>query len=243
MREGFRHTGIDIKAPKMSPIVAPFAGTIGFKRMSFWIYADNGWSMLGTHLNDDNPGKRDHKGSRDLMFAPDLVPGQRVRSGQLIGYVGQSGNATGPHLHFELYAPGKGTTMSRIRNPRASLHMAQRLHAPVPLFVKGRPTKGTMRLQGCVRRVDSASGHVTIALVSKQLPNGMTRSVANVHYVRLKLSGRVAARAGGFAALAAVPTTTPIGVVVPATANVDGAAVSKLVLPASSDETARGAGF
>ncbi len=88
VRDGYRHTGVDIRAPKMTPIVASFAGTLGMKRESFWIVGDDGWSVLGTHLNDDNPGKRDGKGSRDLMFAPDLVPGQKVRAGQLIGYVG-----------------------------------------------------------------------------------------------------------------------------------------------------------
>src|SRR5438046_1207676 len=68
-----RHTGIDIRAPKMTPIVAPFAGRIGIKRMSFWIYGDDGWAMLGTHLNDDDFGRHNHLGNRDIMFAPDLV--------------------------------------------------------------------------------------------------------------------------------------------------------------------------
>src|ERR1700722_151385 len=113
-RGNYRHTGIDIAAPKMTPIVAPFAGTIGIKRESFWIYGEDGWAILGTHLNDDNLGCHDRKGDRDVMFAPNLVPGQHVEAGQFIGYVGMSGNATGPHLHFELYAPGSGTPMSRI---------------------------------------------------------------------------------------------------------------------------------
>lgn len=226
LRDGYRHTGVDIRAPKMSPIVAPFAGVIGFKRETFWIYGDNGYAVLGTHLNDDNPGKRDHKGSRDLMFAPDLVAGQRIRAGQLIGYVGESGNATGPHLHFELYAPGTGSTMVRLRNPTPSLHMAQRIAAPKTGLVSGRPSRGQMRLEGCVRRFDPATGHLILILVSKQYSNGRTVSVARPRYVRLKV--KPTANCTNLSGLSA---SAPIGALVAASARIDGALVSKLILP------------
>ncbi len=124
-RGGFRHGAIDIAAPKMSPIVAPFSGVMGMKTESFWIYGDDGWVMLGTHLNNDDPGTHNRRGCKDVMFAPNLVPGQHVYAGQFIGYVGMSGNATGPHLHFELFAPGRGPTAPRVRNPFLSLKDAQ----------------------------------------------------------------------------------------------------------------------
>lgn len=224
-QKGFLHTGIDIAAPKMTPIVAPFGGTIGFKRESFWIYAESGWAVLGTHLNDDLPGRRDHRASKDFMFAPDLVPGERVRAGQLIGYVGESGVATGPHLHFELYAPGTGSTMSRIRNPVPSLKFAQKLSAPVPMILTGKPPKGTIRLQGCVRYLDAASGKLILILTSKQLPNGRTVRVSRPRYIRLRLGQ------GKGEALEGVPGTTPVGVLVPAVAKVDNARVSHVFPP------------
>lgn len=46
--------------PKMTPILAPFAGRINMKVMSFWIVADDGWRCLLTHLNDDNIGTNDN---------------------------------------------------------------------------------------------------------------------------------------------------------------------------------------
>ncbi|RYG25549.1 M23 family metallopeptidase [bacterium] len=230
-RSGFLHTGIDIAARKMSPIVAPFGGTIGLKRNSFWIYADNGWAMLGTHLNDDTPGRNDGRGSRDLMFAPDVSAGSRVRAGQLIGYVGDSGMATGPHLHFELYKPGTGATMERIRNPRPSLHMAQRISRPVVTFLPGKPPKGKLRLQGCIRKLDEAASTLTMILASKQLPNGLTRAVSRPMYVKLRLDRTAVEAAGGYEAIKSISEATPFGVLISAQGGYQNARVSEIVLP------------
>ena len=52
-------------------------------------FADNGFTTLYAHLSE---------------FV--ALEGQSVKKGQLIGYVGQTGNATGPHLHFELMHQG-----------------------------------------------------------------------------------------------------------------------------------------
>lgn len=120
-----RHTGQDIPSPKMTPIVAPFSGVIGLKQFSFWINGDNGYRCLGTHLNDDNPGTNDGRGGRDFMFAPNVHHGSRVQAGQLIGYVGNSGQATGPHLHFEIY-----NSKNQIRNPIQSLKYSQIIKEP-----------------------------------------------------------------------------------------------------------------
>lgn len=184
------HTGIDIKAPKMTPIVAPIDGILGLKRNSFWIWNPKGYAVLGTHLNNDTPGTNDNKGNFDYMFAPNLQAGKEVKMGQLIGYVGDSGDATAPHLHFELYANGPGTTMKRIRNPYFSLLNAQVISEPRE--PAGRIAEniqpGLVRLDGVVRKVDSKSKVLTILLVSRAEKNRRAEYTKKPVYRRISLS-------------------------------------------------------
>jgi hypothetical protein len=127
------HHAQDIMAPKMTPVVAPVAGTIGWVNWSsdpydprpnphrcctLTINHDDGWSSWYIHLNNDTPGTDDGLG---WGIAPGIAPGVRVSPGQVVGWVGDSGNAedTPPHLHFELRDP-EGT----IVNPIAALDAA-----------------------------------------------------------------------------------------------------------------------
>lgn len=112
---GRRHTGTDIISPRGTEIVAVADGVItelGQSRMSgFNIHIDhgNGWTTAYLHLNNDTPGTDDGKGGASTAFYPALSEGDTVRAGQVIGYVGDSGNAehTLPHTHFEIKINGK----------------------------------------------------------------------------------------------------------------------------------------
>lgn len=180
-RRGFRHTGIDIRAPKMTPILAPINGTIGFKTHTFWIYGDYGWKILGTHLNDDTPGTHDGKDNFDFMFAPNIRFGDHVQAGQLIGYVGDSGDATGPHLHFEMYSP------NGIRNPYPSLKGAVHTNIPVRVIrnIEDKPELKQERFEVCRRNWVHLSGSFYGMIVAKQFDTGrviMTKSPSFVSF-------------------------------------------------------------
>jgi murein DD-endopeptidase MepM/ murein hydrolase activator NlpD len=105
------HEGIDILAEKLTPVVAVADGTVrwmyderGGDCCAVSIVHDDGWRSRYIHLNNDTPGTDDGRG---YGIARGLREGSRVRAGQVIGYVGDSGNAeaTVPHLHFELRRP------------------------------------------------------------------------------------------------------------------------------------------
>jgi hypothetical protein len=231
-RGSYRHTGIDIGAGPMTPIVAPFSGTIGFKRETFWIYGDNGWAALGTHLNDNNYGKHDHRGDRDVMFAPYLVPGQHITGGEFIGYVGDSGNATGPHLHFELFAPGSAPIAKRIRNPWPSLMRSQRLHTarisiPNP---DQKPDPHELRLQACVRTTMPEHHKAIFILVAKETPKGKVIAVSHMRYIRLYLSEQAVQEAGGWEALSRIPEHRTLSLYVPDRTDIEGATIQRLVI-------------
>lgn len=103
------HEGLDVRAPKGAKIVAVADGiinTVAFSESSgYYIAIDhmNGWLSLYVHLNDDIIGD-DNAGGSASAFAKEYKRGDRVRRGEVIGFVGNSGNAEGtvPHLHFEL---------------------------------------------------------------------------------------------------------------------------------------------
>jgi len=103
------HLGLDVRAPKGAKIIAVADGkvnTVAFTESSgYYIAIDhmNGWMSLYVHLNDDIVGN-DNAGDKSVAFAKDFKKGDVVKKGEVIGFVGNSGNAEGtvPHLHFEL---------------------------------------------------------------------------------------------------------------------------------------------
>jgi len=119
---GRRHKGNDLLAPRMTEVYAVAAGTVffvGINNLSgrnLKIDHGAGWESYYLHLNNDNPGTDDGRAPWTLTVAPGVEVGRSVEAGQLIGWVGDSGNAEGttPHTHFELRRNGVATNPYRL---------------------------------------------------------------------------------------------------------------------------------
>jgi hypothetical protein len=127
-----RHAGNDIMAARRAPAVAVEAGTVRFHTTSaragcmLYLNGASGTQYLYIHLNNDLTRGNDNRGRcvPGVSYARGLVNGARVAAGEMIGYVGDSGDANGiaPHLHFEVHPRG-----GRDVNPFQHLRRAKRL--------------------------------------------------------------------------------------------------------------------
>ena len=93
------HPGVDMGTPRGTPIKAPLTGTVratGNTDAVPGCYSWGKWTLL------------DHSNGLSTLYAhQDVIsvsPGQKVGTGEIIGYVGNTGFSTGPHLHFTVYA-------------------------------------------------------------------------------------------------------------------------------------------
>jgi hypothetical protein len=169
-RAGGAHQGNDILADRKAPAVAVESGKVKFWTTSanagcmLYLYGDSGTTYLYIHLNNDLTSRNDNRGScvAGTAYARELKDGARVSAGQLIGYVGDSGDANGihPHLHFEVH-PADGSAV----DPYPYLRRAQplmfyaRTNATVSLSLTGTIVSafaGTLALKASEVQVDTA---------------------------------------------------------------------------------------
>ena len=123
------HIGVDILGSKLQPLVAVTNGVISHVVQNHvtagWglvITDDQGWDYRYYHMNNDAPGTDDASNPAAWRFAPGIIEGSRVVAGQLIGYMGDSGDSEETtHTHFEIHAPD-GTPI----NPYPSVRAAEK---------------------------------------------------------------------------------------------------------------------
>jgi murein DD-endopeptidase MepM/ murein hydrolase activator NlpD len=103
------HTGVDWATPYGTPI---FASGNGVVEKAEWeggygkfvrIKHNNGYETAYGHMS---------------AFAKGMEPGKRVRQGQVIGFVGSTGQSTGAHVHYEILVNGRFVDPMRIKLPR-----------------------------------------------------------------------------------------------------------------------------
>jgi murein DD-endopeptidase MepM/ murein hydrolase activator NlpD len=102
------HKGTDFAAPTGTPIYAAGNGKVVFygRSTSYGNYAKvqhaNGYMTAYAHMS---------------RFAKGVHNGSFVKQGQVIGYVGTTGQSTGPHLHYEVYIGGKPVNAMKLKLP------------------------------------------------------------------------------------------------------------------------------
>ena len=120
-RSRWSHPGNDLVAAKRSKVLAVESGTVATWTRSasagcmLYLYGASGTMYEYIHLNNDLGTGNDNRGGcvAGVAWAPGLRDGDRVSAGQQIGFVGDSGDASGgpSHLHFEVH-PGGGGAVS-----------------------------------------------------------------------------------------------------------------------------------
>jgi murein DD-endopeptidase MepM/ murein hydrolase activator NlpD len=102
------HKGTDFAAPMGTPIMASGDGVITRAR-----WCGGGGNCIKIKHNSTYETIYAHMKS----FAAGIKKGLRIKQGQIIGYVGSTGNSTGPHLHYEVVENGKKINSQKLKLP------------------------------------------------------------------------------------------------------------------------------
>ena len=108
--DGFNkmHRGTDFAAPMGTPIMASGDGVVVRAR-----WCGGGGNCIKIKHNSTYQTIYAHMSS----FVRGMKQGLRVKQGQIIGYVGSTGNSTGPHLHYEVVKNGKKINSQKLKLP------------------------------------------------------------------------------------------------------------------------------
>jgi Peptidase family M23 len=166
-RPNGRHAGIDMENPWRAPVVAVEDGRIKYWESTLagcmlYHYGASGTTYLYIHLNNDRTSHNDNDGGcvKDVAFA--VPDGAKVTAGQQIGWVGDSGDASGnPHLHFEVH-PNDGADVDPFRYLK---------RASKPLFTARKGAVFSLGLRGALVAAGAGAATVEVDRV-RQYPGG-----------------------------------------------------------------------
>ena len=100
------HQGVDFGASEGAPVLAAGDGVVEEAR---WAGGYGRWLKI-RHAEGLETGY-----AHLSAWAAGIAPGSRVRQGEVVAYVGATGLATGPHLHYEVFADGQRIDPERAR--------------------------------------------------------------------------------------------------------------------------------
>ncbi len=104
------HKGVDYAAPTGTPVKATGDGRVAYRGTK---------GGYGRTVILEHGGKYTTLYAHLSQYSKRSVPGKRVKQGQVIGYVGKTGLATGPHLHYEFRVHGAHRDPLRVKLPRS----------------------------------------------------------------------------------------------------------------------------
>ncbi len=102
------HRGIDFAVPSGTPVYAAGDGTV---TIAGW-HDQYGWRVKVRHGNF-----YDTMYAHFSAIAKGIVPGVKVKQGQVVGYVGSTGTSTGPHCHYEVHYYGQPVNPATLKFP------------------------------------------------------------------------------------------------------------------------------
>lgn len=135
-----RHIGNDVIGARLQPLVAAATGTVthivdGHRTAGYGLVItdQDGWEYRYYHVNNDTPGTDDGADDGTWRFVTGLAEGTAVSAGQVVAFMGDSGNSEGsvPHLHFEIHRPD-GTPIDPYRSLLAAEWSARCMAASDP---------------------------------------------------------------------------------------------------------------
>ena len=236
-RAGGPHQGNDLLAARKAPAVAAESGTVQFWTTSatagcmLYLHGDSGTTYLYIHLNNDLTARNDNRGKcvPGVAYARGLKNGTRVKAGQLVGYVGDSGDADGahPHLHFEVH-PGGGAAVDPYSYLQAAQHLLfyAKVGTPFALALSGTvvaATETTLKLQ--VSLLQAFPMSVTL----KTLAQPLTLTVPATAVVQQKSATPPARLLAAYAGEPVLAWTQPAPATLKAQLGADGALTAALV--------------
>jgi murein DD-endopeptidase MepM/ murein hydrolase activator NlpD len=121
------HKGMDFAAPRGTPIYAAGDGVVE---------RANRFGTYGNYLRIRHNGSYKTAYAHIQKFAKGIRKGKRVKQGQVVAYVGNTGRSTGPHLHYEVIKNGKQINPKSVKSTNREKLAGNDLKAFKTLMVK-----------------------------------------------------------------------------------------------------------